>query len=99
GGGTSRNAGDDARPDLQLRLHYVPETRLPPAAVAAAGEYDLIEHPWFFLSCALPRCFCFFSFSRAARRWWWRGPPCCRSHRTIRLRRTPDCGPCAVRAR
>jgi len=25
-------------------LHDVPETRLPPAAIAAAGEYDLIEH-------------------------------------------------------
>jgi hypothetical protein len=36
------------RPDLQFRLHDVPESRLPPAAIATAREYDLIEHSSFF---------------------------------------------------
>jgi hypothetical protein len=50
-GRTRRDAGDDARPDLQLRLHEVPEARLPPAAIAAAREYNLIEHYSFPLEC------------------------------------------------
>src|SRR3954469_23744065 len=49
GGGAGGNAGDHVRTDMQFRLDHVPETCLPPAAIAAAGEYDLIEHRGWFL--------------------------------------------------
>ncbi len=39
-----RYSRDDARLQFQFQLDDVSETGLPPAAVSAAGEYDLIEH-------------------------------------------------------
>src|ERR1700688_3215016 len=43
-GRTSGDAGNYLRLDRELGRGDLPEPRLPPAAVAAAGEYDLVKH-------------------------------------------------------
>ncbi|KOS76107.1 hypothetical protein DM46_2511 [Burkholderia mallei] len=89
-----RDAGDHARPQIERGPHDVPEPRLPPAAVAAAREYHLIEHRMRSRSSPPPP-----ALRRRARTSTLRERPSCRPRRTARFHRTRDCGPSAARER